>query len=265
VNFSDRFFLQRLGSLELVGVYAVGYKFGFMMNHLVVQPFFTMWQSRMYAIHAQPQHVAIFRRIFDLYSLGLIYAGLAMSLFAPLAVHFMAERKFWGNQDLIPVVVLGYVFYGLSYYAQLGLLLTDRTRIVAVIGTAAASLNLLSNYVLISKFGMMGAAWATALSFVWLAAANYLCSQRVFRLPLSLSRMWAGLIAAAATYVLCRNLTPNAPAMALLVRGIVLVMFPILLWKLGLLGPAVVETAITARNALSRKLGKREVEMIPTL
>jgi O-antigen/teichoic acid export membrane protein len=236
-----------------------------MMNYLVVQPFFTMWQSRMYAIRAQPEHVAIFCRVFDLYSLGLIYAGLVMSLFGPVAVHFMTERKFWGNPDMIPVVVLGYVFYGLSYYAQLGLLLADRTRIVALIGAAAAGLNLVLNYVLITKFGIMGAAWATALSFLSLAAANYLCSQRVFRLPLSLGRMWAGLIAAAATYILCRKLTPSASAMALLVRGLALVMFPILLWKIGILGPAVLEITIAARNALRRNLGKRVVEMIPTL
>src|SRR4029077_17328391 len=71
LNFSDRFFLQHLRSLELVGIYAVGYKFGFMMNYLFVQPFFVMWQSRMYVIHAQPEHRKIFKEIFALYSLGL--------------------------------------------------------------------------------------------------------------------------------------------------------------------------------------------------
>src|SRR6185312_16264168 len=34
LNFSDRFFLQHLRSLEVVGVYAVGYKFGYMLNYL---------------------------------------------------------------------------------------------------------------------------------------------------------------------------------------------------------------------------------------
>jgi O-antigen/teichoic acid export membrane protein len=51
LNFSDRFFLQHLRSIETVGIYAVGYKFGYMMNYLVVQPFFVMWQSRMYSIY----------------------------------------------------------------------------------------------------------------------------------------------------------------------------------------------------------------------
>ena len=48
----------------MVGLYAVGYKFGFMINVLLVQPFFVMWQSRMYAIYSNERHLSIFRQIF---------------------------------------------------------------------------------------------------------------------------------------------------------------------------------------------------------
>ena len=40
-----------------------------MINVLLVQPFFQMWQARMYAIHADEHHVSIFGQIFVLYSL----------------------------------------------------------------------------------------------------------------------------------------------------------------------------------------------------
>ena len=56
LNFSDRFFLQRFQSLDVVGVYAVGYKFGFMLNFLLIQPFNMMWQSRMYIVYRRADH-----------------------------------------------------------------------------------------------------------------------------------------------------------------------------------------------------------------
>jgi len=127
LNFSDRFFLQHLQSLQVVGVYAVGYKFGYMLNYLVVQPFFIMWQSRMYAIRTQPEHASIYRQLFSMYSLGMVYLGLGMSLFSPEMIRLMVEPKFAASQDVIPVVVLAYIFYGISYYAQLGIFLTEKT------------------------------------------------------------------------------------------------------------------------------------------
>ena len=256
LNFSDRFFLQHLRSLDAVGVYAVGYKFGFMMNYLVVQPFFVMWQSRMYAIHAQPQHPAIFRQIFSLYSLGLIYAGLSMSLFGPEAVRLMVEPKFAASQDVIPIVVLSYVFYGLSYYAQLGMLLTDRTKQVGAIGAATAGLNLVLNYFLIKYFGMLGAAWATALSFACLAGVSYVCSQRVFPLSLGLPRMWAAILAAAVFYLLCQRLRPGNPLMAVLLKCLVLGAFPALLWKTGILAPEAQALLISTRNKAVERLSR---------
>jgi O-antigen/teichoic acid export membrane protein len=256
LNFSDRFFLQHLRSLDAVGVYAVGYKFGFMMNYLVVQPFFVMWQSRMYAIHSQPQHPTIFRQIFSLYSFGLIYAGLAMSLFGSEAVRLMVAPKFAASQEVIPIVVLSYVFYGLSYYAQLGMLLTDRTGAVGCIGAATAGLNLVLNYFLISSYGMLGAAWATALSFLFLTAVSYIWSQRVLPLKLGVPRTWAGMIAATIVYLCCQRVAPGNVLMAVLVKCLALAAFPVILWKTGILPPSACGILIAGKHQATGALGR---------
>jgi len=256
LNFSDRFFLQHLRSLEVVGVYAVGYKFGFMMNYLMVQPFFTMWQTRMYAIHARPDHRAIFRHIFSLYSFFLIYAGLAMCLFGSEALRLMAEQKFWGGAAVIPVVILSYVFYGLSYYAQLGLLLTDRTKQVGAAGACAAGLCLIFNYFLIKSFGMMGAAWATALSFLSLAAISYVLSQRAFPLQLGLGRMGAALATAAAMFIVCHLLKPGNPFLAIGLKCISLAAFPAVLWKTGIMPAGTAAVLAAGWNKVVGKVAK---------
>jgi O-antigen/teichoic acid export membrane protein len=259
LNFSDRFFLQHLRSLDVVGVYAVGYKFGYMMNYLFVQPFFVMWQSRMYAIHAQVEHPKIFKQVFVLYSLGLVYAGLAMSLFSFDVVRVMVEAKFAAGADVIPVVVLAYIFYGLSYYTQLGMFLTDRTKLIGVIGAGAAGLNLVLNYVMISAYGMMGAAWATVLSFLAIAVVSYIYSQRVYRLPLDVWRMSGAIIVAVALYVVSRGVNPQWIWTSLAVKAAMLAAFPAIIWKSGLLPSPEAATLSSAReyawNGASRLVG----------
>lgn len=248
LNFSDRFFLQHYRSLEVVGIYALGYKFGYMMNYLVVQPFFTMWQSRMYNVHAQPDHINIFKQIFALYSLGLIYAGLAMSLFSSEVVRLMVEPKFAASQDVIPVVVLAYIFYGLSYFAQLGLFLTDRTKPIGIIGVLAAGVNLALNFFMIRAFGMMGAAFATLLSFAFLAGASYWRSQLVFRLPLGVGRTLAAMTVAVGLYLGCRWWAPSSLGLVILIKIGVLAAFPVAMWKSGILPPGSADILLSARN-----------------
>jgi O-antigen/teichoic acid export membrane protein len=252
LNFSDRFFLQHLRSLDVVGVYAVGYKFGYMMNYLVVQPFFIMWQTRMYAIHAQPQHPKIFRQVFIFYSLGLIYFGLAMSMFSHEVVGAMVEAKFAASAQVIPLVVLAYIFYGLSYYAQLGMFLTDRTNRIGVIGAVTAGLNLVLNYFLILRYGMMGAAWATVLSFAAIAVISYVCSQRVYRLPLNVGRTLAGMVLAAGLFECSSWLNSQriGIAAAVMVKIGMLAVFPLAVWKFGIMPSTEMATLASAKDRI---------------
>ena len=253
LNFSDRFFLQHLRSLEVVGVYAVGYKFGYMLNYLLVQPFLVMWQGRMYVVHRNPDHENVFGQMFVLYSLLLTYAGLGLAVLSPEIVRFMVGARFAGSQDVIPVVGFAYVFFGIAYFAQTGMYVTERTRLVGGVSAAAAILNLGLNFVLIRQFGMMGAAWATLLSFLAIAAGSYAASQRVLPLALGGGRVAAALITAAGLYGLCRFFAPHALVTALLFKAVVLSAFPVLVWKTGILSGREIETI---RSAWSQLAGK---------
>jgi O-antigen/teichoic acid export membrane protein len=245
LNFSDRFFLQHLRNLEVVGIYAVGYKFGYMMNYLIVQPFYIMWQARMYAVHAQPNYERIFSRIFVLYSLVLIYSGLVLSVFSPEIIHVMVGSKFAYSQAVVPVIVLAYVFWGIAFYVQLGMYLTNRTDLIGLVGAIAAILDLALNYFMILHYGMMGAAWATLVSFAGLAAGSYWYSQRVFPLRLGMRRVSGMLSIATVLYLVSHWGIPHSFGVALITKLMLVIGFPIVLWKVRMLAPPEINT-ITA-------------------
>jgi len=251
LNFSDRFFLQHLRSLEVVGVYAVGYKFGFMLNYLLVQPFYVMWQSRMYIIHKRTNHREVFGQMFVLYSFVLTYAGLGLAVLSPEIVRLMVDARFRQGQEVIPIVALAYIFYGAGYYMQLGMFLTDKTSHVGLVGAGAAVLNLALNYILVLKFGMIGAAWATVWSFAALAAASYWCSKRVLPLPLGIGRVSGGLALGVGLYMVSRLLIGVSLATTLAAKAAILAIFPVILWKVRLLGP---DERATTREAATRAL-----------
>ena len=247
LNFADRFFLQHFQSLVAVGLYAVGYKFGFMINVLLVQPFSVMWQSRMYAIYTNDQHASIFAQIFVLYSFVLTYAALAMALLSPEIVRIMAGPAFAAAGAVIPLISLAYVVCGVGSYLQTGLYLVNRTKLIGVISAASAVISLGLNYVLILRYGMMGAAWATLLSFGAVAAGSYWCSRTVCPLGLDLRRVAAGAGIAIGLYLPFQWWTPASLGMAMALKLIALAGFPIILWISHALSPAEIAAVLATR------------------
>lgn len=256
LNFSDRFFLQHLRSMDEVGIYAVGYKFGFMMNYLLVQSFHAMWQSRMYVIHAHSDHKKIFGQIFVLYSLVLSFAGLALAVLSPEIVRVMVGPKFAASKEVIPVVSAAYIFYGVGYYAQSGMYLANRTKLVGMISAAAGVLNLGLNFFLIRQYGMMGAAWATLLSFLAIACASYWLSQRVLPLPLGAMRVSAAIALAIGFYFVSRLTAPLSFGGALLVKVLILGAFPVLVWRSPILERSERETLALGGEQIAARFSR---------
>jgi O-antigen/teichoic acid export membrane protein len=262
LNFSDRFFLKHLQSLDVVGIYAVGYKFGFMVSYLVVQPFMVMWQSRMYIIFEKADHPEIFQQISVLYSLVLTYVATAIAILSPEIVHFMVNSKFSSSRDVIPIVSFAYVIWGMGYYAQLGMFLTNRTGIIGALSVAAAALNLALNYFLILHYGMLGAAWATILSFLAIAVANYRFSQKLLPLPLGIGRV-AGLLSLGVSfYLISRWWEPASIGVSVCIKVFLLLLFPLVLWKLGIVSAAEIDTLASTRNRIAAGIS-RLLGMVP--
>jgi O-antigen/teichoic acid export membrane protein len=230
LNFSDRFFLQRLRSLDVVGVYAAGYKFGFLLNFVFIQSFNMMWQARMYIIQRQPDHEKTFAQVLALYFSVLGFAALGLSLFGGDIVRLMVDRHYSGAQRVIPVVSLAYVCLAIGSFLQLGMFLSGKTGMIGALCAVAAILSIGLNYLLISFYGMLGAAWATVAGFALLAVGSYYCSQRVCPMNLKVGRVLKGLVMGIALYSVSLALGNSGVWIAFAGKLVLFVSFPVTLW-----------------------------------
>ncbi len=180
VNYSDRFFLQRFRGIEAVGVYAVGYKFAYVLSLLVVQPFQLMWEPQSYEISKREDSSSLFSRIFTLYAAALIAMAFFLSLFIREIFEGMVDPKFLNAWRFVPLVAFAYVVQGLALYFEAGLLIRKKNGTLSLIGITSTALCLLLNLALIRIGGAWGAVWATFLSFTFVFAASCWCSLRVY-------------------------------------------------------------------------------------
>lgn len=242
VNFSDRFFLRHFGSISEVGIYALGYKFGFMLSFLVVQPFDMIWSARMYEVAKREDGPEVISRLFSYYSLVLIAAGLAMSLVIKEVIDVMSTSAFHGAYKIVPLVLLAYIFQGMNRYLRYGIFIAKRTLYLGIIGAISAAANLVLNYFLIGRYGMMGGAMATALSFLLMAVLSFAASQKLLPVPYRFGRLIMPLALAAVVYM-ASTLVSGPLVVALAIKMSMFLLFPAGLYLMGFFETQEVEKA----------------------
>jgi glycosyltransferase involved in cell wall biosynthesis/O-antigen/teichoic acid export membrane protein len=175
LTFGDRYFLRVYADFAEIGIYALAYKFGFLLGYLTWTPFSNIWDAQKYHIQKRADGRLIFQRTFLLISFVMIFVSLGLSLFIGDALKVISAPEFWPASRLVPVILLAYVVQAWTFYCSLGIYVRGNTIQVAY-STAAASVAITIGYfALVPSFGGMGAAIATVVAFlvrmIWLDVA----------------------------------------------------------------------------------------------
>jgi O-antigen/teichoic acid export membrane protein len=103
----------------------------------------------------------------DISCFFLVLAGLALSVTSNEALAMIAPPAYGGAALLVPVIVFAYVLRETGDFFRGVLLVNKRVRIFSAATCVCALWNLALNQILIPRWGIRGAAWATL--FTWLA------------------------------------------------------------------------------------------------
>jgi len=236
LTLSDRLILGMFVSLDQVGIYALGYNLGMGML-LVVSAFTGSWAPIFFDTlkRDEAQGAQELGKIITHVMTGLILIALAGMLVAREAVMLLAPPKYGAAAAVIPWVIAAYVFHGMYICFVNVLFYFKKTGVLPFITGGAAALNILLNLLLVPRFGIMAAAWNTALAYMIPATLVYLAARRLLRLPINAPRLlW---IAALSGLVLlgCRWLPGANVGLSLLLKALVYALFLALLLRVGLL------------------------------
>jgi O-antigen/teichoic acid export membrane protein len=236
MDMSDRYLLRLFSGLDVVAVYGVGYKFGMILQVVVVWPFQLAWPAFSFAISKRAGHQLTYARTLTYLMAVQVLAVLGLALLSPVLLPRLLGQAYHDAYRVIPLVALGYACNGIQYCVAPGVHLAGRTKQLSLLAVIAAVLNVGLNLLLIPRFGMLGAAWATLLSFIALAAATAVVAQRGYPVPYEYGRLAKVVATAVFVYGAASLLSPDDLALSLAWRlALPLVAFPLLLLVTGFL------------------------------
>jgi O-antigen/teichoic acid export membrane protein len=224
IGFADRYFLNAFGTLRDVGLYSVGASFGLALK-LFLSAFEAAWTPFFLGVMREPDARRIYGTVstYVLALLVLLVAGLGAV--APGVVRLFTTEDFHAAAGVTPWIALGVMFQGIYLVGSIGLVITKRTKFYPVATGLAAGVSLLANALLIPRFGMMGAAWANALSYAVLALVTTSFSWYVFPIRYEWARLARIAVAGGVSYaVAVRVVSPTLPPVAwILLAGVSIV------------------------------------------
>ena len=188
MKYVDRFFLQHYSTMSEVGLYSLGYNIGLVMN-MTVQAFQMAWPSHMFAISKKLDAEYTFAKILTYYLFILGFIGLAISTLSKEILFVMVTPEFYGAYKVIPLIVISYILYGVSFITNTGFTIHNKMKFVPPIFIVTSLLNLLLNFLFIPEYGMIGAALATILSYLCLAVIHTLVNQYFWKIPYEYKRI----------------------------------------------------------------------------
>jgi len=234
LNLADRKILDLFVSRAEVGIYQLAYTFGGTVK-FALSAFEPAWQPFVYAQARRPEAPALLGRIITYAFAAFLTVSLAVAVLGGDALVLMtpANPAFRAGAGIVPVVALAYAFHGAFLLGSIGIAIEKRARYYPMITAAAAATNIACNFLLIPRFGIAGAAWATVASYAVMAVLGVWLSRRLYPLPLESGRL-AALVAAAGLFYALSLLAPAARIPGLAVKIGLVAVFPALLVGTGL-------------------------------
>lgn len=184
IGLSDRFFIERMISIEMVGIYSVGYMFGQVVM-IFTEAFIMAWSPWFYKMLAEPT-MEKKRRIVKfsyLYILVTFSIAISVSFIAKLVIPYFLDERYKNAGDYVFWIAIGYAIHGVYKIVFPYIVHVNKTAFLGISTAIAAVLNLLFNYVLIDSYGAIGAAYATAIAFAVSAILIFWYQNKHYKMP----------------------------------------------------------------------------------
>ncbi len=186
----DKSIQRKYISDELAGAYGGCYKLAVLMTLFVtayrmgIEPFFFKQMDKGDAKKTYAKVAEYFAFFACTVALGII-ANISW-----LKAVFIPNKSYWIAIDIIPIIVIANLCFGIYYNFSTWYKVTDRTGVGTVISWLGAGINIVLNLLALNYYhSMIGSAWATFGAYIMMMIVSYLLGQRYYPIPYRMKKM----------------------------------------------------------------------------
>ncbi len=171
-----------------VGVYTACYRVAVGMTlfatafKLGIEPFFF---SESKSENATATYAMITKMFVVLGSIALI----SYTVFIDVIKRAIIAEEYWEALDIVPIVLVAYLFFGIYQTLSVWYKVTDRTSYGAWISILGAAITIGLNILFIPKIGYMASALTTCAAYGLMMVVSYILGQKKYHIPYDVKNM----------------------------------------------------------------------------
>jgi len=160
---SDRYFIAYFYDNSEVGLYTVAYQISAVLL-LISMSINQAWSPMFFKLMKENKHDYINKFIIILFILFLI-STISVYLLSPFIYDSFIDIKFHDSKVYFFSLLLGFAFQSFYFLFTNYLFYYKKTALLSLITFSGATINLILNYILIKQYGVIGVAYATAITW----------------------------------------------------------------------------------------------------
>lgn len=216
------------GKAEL-GIYGATSKIALVIM-MLSQAFYYSYEPFIFAERTDKDSMKAYASSMKFYVLIVLTVFLGMVLYMD-ALKYLIRRDYWIGLEVVPVVMLSYIFQGVYFNLSLWYKLTDKTWYGALFSIIGAVIIIGGNVVLVPMFSYWGSAWATVICYLSIMLISYFMGQK--RMPIAYDLKTIGLYSGVTILLFTLSIFIKTPYFAVnfLLKSLLMAAFLVLLMK----------------------------------
>ncbi len=185
----DKFIQRFLINDSDAGAYGGCYKMAVLMTLFVtayrmgIEPFFFKQMNNENAKKTYAQVTEYFSFFASIVALGII-ANVSW-----IKMLLVPNSSYWIAINIIPIIVIANLFFGIYYNLSTWYKVTDRTRVGTYISWTGAVITIILNFALLKAYGFMVSAWVTLIAYLSMMVLSYWLGQKYYPIPYRMKKI----------------------------------------------------------------------------
>jgi len=163
-NVSDRFIVTAMLGEGANGLYAASYKIPTVLT-LVSGIFIDAWQMSAISEARSQERAKFFTNVFKSYQALIFFAASGLILFAKFITYFMVSPAFYPSWQYVPFLIMATGFSCMVSFSGSVYMVEKKSVLILLTTLVGAAINVVLNFLLIPRYGVNGAAFATFVSY----------------------------------------------------------------------------------------------------
>jgi O-antigen/teichoic acid export membrane protein len=207
--FADLSGLPDMEAKAQLGIYGACYKVAMLLS-IGIQAYRFAAEPFVFALEKTSAGNNTQADIMKYYFIVALFISLVILCFLD-TVLLMVGEKFREGRDVIPILLVAYIFFGAVFNLSFWYKLNDKTRYGALIAISGAVVTIAMNVWLVPKIGYMGSAWATLVAYTVMMVLSFYLGKKHFPIEYNLLAIGSYAFLATILYAAHRFMDLGAP------------------------------------------------------